>query len=179
MRAAVFLSVVIAASPVAAGSVGGVIYATQYDYAEFAQVANSRPFPVELAGQPWGDAGAAKLLEALNAGRPRRAGRFTLERPAEPARPDYRLVLVFNAANSLGSASVCQGARRFQTTAAADRLDVFAVYCRNDQALAETTARGRATTLDDPDIASTLRDMLASVFNSSPALDPRGKLRAN
>ena len=50
---------------------------------------------------------------------------------------------------------------------------VFAVYCRNDQALSETTAWTPATAPNDPRIAELFRELFQVVWSDSPALRPQ------
>jgi hypothetical protein len=50
---------------------------------------------------------------------------------------------------------------------------VFAVYCRNDQVLSETTAWTPATAPNDPRIAELFRQLFQVVWSDSPALRPQ------
>ena len=92
--------------------------------------------------------------------------------PVERPRPDYRLVLVFDPANDLNSDTVCQGKTRF----GAPRPGVFyayAIYCRNDQAMSQTTAWTSASGPTDPRIGQLFRELFQVVFSDSPALRPQ------
>ena len=157
-------------------AIGGVYYAPQYDYGEFFAASDNKFFRVELAGTPFSNAddatAARELLPILQAGKPRPALTFTYDAPPERPRPDYRLVLVFNAAPDLGSAAVCNGVTRLQP-GRPGVLNVYAVYCRNDQVMSETTARTTAAGMNDPRVAALFRELLLVVFSDSPALRPQ------
>jgi len=114
---------------------------------------------------------ARAVLSALQAGKPRPALTFTYDSPADRPRPDYQLVLVFDAANDLGSSAVCNGVTRLKP-GPSDIVHVTAVYCRNDQAMSETTAWTPATGPADPRVAC-FRETLQVVFSDSPALKPQ------
>ena len=92
--------------------------------------------------------------------------------PVERPRPDYRLVLVFDPALDLGSDPVCRGVTRFKP-GQPGLFYVYAVYCRNDQAMSETTAWTPATGPADPRIQQLFRELFQVVFSDSPALRPQ------
>lgn len=160
----------------ASATVGGVYYAPQYDYGEFFAASDNKPFRVELAGTPFpgvdGPTVARELLPILQANKPRPALTFTYDVPTERPRPDYRLVLVFDPASDLGSSAVCSGVRRLQA-GQPGLLNVYAVYCRNDQVMSETTGRTPATGMNDPRVTALFRELLLVVFSDSPALRPQ------
>jgi hypothetical protein len=163
--------------PAAAGAavIGGTYYAPQYDYGEFFSATDGRNFQVILAGNPFPGVDpnivARALLPAMQAAKPRPALTFTYDAPVERPRPDYRLVLVFDSAPDLGSASVCNGVTRFKQ-GQPGLVYVYAVYCRNDQAMSETTAWTPASGPDDPRIQQLFRELFMVVFSDSPALRP-------
>ena len=97
---------------------------------------------------------------------------FTYDAPVERPRPDYRLVLIFDPANDLGGDPVCQGVRRFKPRQPGIFF-VYAVYCRNDQRMSETTAWTPATSPTDPRIEQLFRELFQVVFSDSPALKPQ------
>src|ERR1700722_18433033 len=89
----------LAACAPGAGAVGGADYDPAYDFSEFYRVTNGRTFRVIVAGNPFPsirpEAMRERLLPVMQATRPRPRLTFTYATPAEPPRPDYRLVLVF------------------------------------------------------------------------------------
>src|SRR4051794_1234763 len=117
-RRSVAAVLAVLALPVGASAavIGGTYYAPQYDYAEFFAATDHRNFQVVVAGNPFPGVdpgvGAPALLAAMQAAKPRPALTFTYDAPAERPRPDYRLVLVADPANDLGSNAVCQGVTR-------------------------------------------------------------------
>ena len=164
--------------PLAASAavIGGVYYAPQYDFREFFAATDGRTFQVILAGNafPGIDPNivARDLLPAMQAAKPRPALTFTYDDPVEKPRPYYRLVLIFDPALDLGSAAVCNGATRFRP-GKPGVFYLYAVYCRNDQVLSETTAWTGATGPTDPRIGELFRELFQVVFNDSPALRPQ------
>lgn len=179
---AALAGVVLVPAVVSAATVSGAFYQPQYDFGEFFTAADHTPFQVKLAGTAFPgldpDAVARELLPAMQAGKPRPALTFTYATPPEKPRPDYRLVLVFDAASDLGSSAVCNGVARFKP-GRPGILDVYAVYCRNDQVMSEATARTQANGPNDPRVAELFRETLQVVFSVSPALRPQtgGKRR--
>ena len=107
LAAALLLGACSASFPV----VGGTDYAPQYDFSEFYAATNGRTFRVIVAGNPFPelsqDEMRRRLLPVMQANRPRPRLTFTYAVPSEPPRPEYRLVLVFDAANDLTAARVC------------------------------------------------------------------------
>jgi len=168
----------LAALPVAASAaiIGGTYYATQYDFREFFAATDGKQFQVVLAGTAFPDVDpntvARDLLPVMQAAKPRPALTFTYDAPVERPRPDYRLMLIFNPANDLGSDSVCKGATRFKP-GKPGVFYVYAVYCRNDMAMSETTAWTPATGPTDPRIGQLFRELFQVVFSDSPALRPQ------
>ena len=178
---ALFLS---ACAPSSVSVIGGTYYAVQYDFAEFFAATDGRNFQVILVGNPFPSMDpntvARDLLPVMQAAKPRPALTFTYDAPVERPRPYYRLVLIFNAAPDLGSYAVCNG----ETRTGPHRPGIFyvyAVYCRNDQAMSETTAWVQATGPNDPRVAQMFRELFQVVFNDSPAygrnLNGRGGMR--
>jgi len=175
------IAVTLAASllPVAAlaATIGGTQYATQYDYREFFNATDGKPFRVVLAGMPFAgqsiDAVAVPLLAQMQAVRPQPRLTFTYDVPAERPRPDYRLVLIFDAANDFGAPSVCAGEKPRFKAGTPGRLNVFAVYCRNDLALSETSAWTGATGADDPRVRELFRELFPVLFSDAMGLRPQ------
>ena len=52
-------------------------------------------------------------------------------------------------------------------------LSVYAVYCRNDQALSETTAWTPANGPSDPRVATLFKELMPVVFSDAPELKPQ------
>lgn len=160
-----------------AASIGGVWYAVQYDYSEFFAATDGKKFQVVLAGNPFPSLDQAtvarELLPLMQAAKPRPALTFTYEQPPEPPRPDYRLVLVADPADDLNSDTVCRGTTRFRP-AQTGQFYIYAIYCRNDMTMSQTTAKTPATGPNDPRIAELFRELFMVVFSDSPALRPYG-----
>jgi hypothetical protein len=155
-----------------AAVIGGVYYAVQYDYREFFAATDGRNFQAILAGNPFPAVDprivARDLLPVMQAAKPRPALTFTYDSPVERPRPDYRLVLVFDPANDLAGDPVCRGTTRFKP-GRPDVFYVYAVYCRNDQMMSETTAWTPASGPTDSRIA----ELFQVLFSDSPALKPQ------
>ncbi|MFN4017021.1 MAG: hypothetical protein ACK4JB_16915 [Reyranella sp.] len=152
-----------------AATIGGNFYAPQYDYREFFAATDGRNFTVVLAGTAFPGVDPAivarDLLPAMQRAKPRPALTFTYDRPLPPPSPDYRLVLVFDPANDLNADPVCAGEPpRFQA-GKPGRFYVYAIYCRNAQALSFTTAWTQATGPTDPRIEQLFRELFMVVFS--------------
>lgn len=158
------------------GGIAGTDYAPQYDFSEFYAATNGKSFRVLVEGNPFPaltqEESKGRLLPVMQANRPRPRLTFTYEVPAEPPRPDYRLVLVFDSAIDLTAARVCAGEVRHQPRRpeAADRFAVFAVYCRNDLALSQSTAWTPATGPEDPRIGRLFAQLFLVLFTDAPLL---------
>lgn len=159
-----------------AATIGGVDYATQYDFREFFAVTDKRNFQVIIEGNPFPaldpQTVAQQLLPVMQAAKPQPALTFTYESPAERPRPDYRLVLVFDYANNLGADAVCNGVKRFQPNKQPGTFRVFAVYCRNDRFLSQTTAWTAATGPEDPRVNQLFRQLFEVLFSDNPMTRP-------
>ena len=164
--------------PVAATAavIGGTYYAPQYDYREFFAATDGRDFQVILGGNAFPgidpNVVARDLLPLMQAAKPRPALTFTYADPVEQPRPYYRLVLLFDPALDLGSSQVCNGTTRFRP-GQPGRFYLYAVYCRNDQVLSETTAWTSATGPTDPQVGELFRQLFMVVFSDSPMLRPQ------
>jgi hypothetical protein len=149
--------------------IGGYYYAPQYDYREFFAATDGRYFQVVLAGNPFPDLDPAvvarDLLPAMQRAKPRPALTFTYDKPSPPTRPDYRLVLVFDPANDLNSDPVCAGAPPRFRRGTPGRFYVYAIYCRNDRAMSQTTAWTDATGPTDPRIERLFRELFPVIFS--------------
>jgi len=162
-------------SAAGAATIGGTYYAPQYDFQDFWTAADGKYFRVVLAGNPFPalppEQAAAGLLPVMQAAKPRPALTFTYDAAREEPRPDYRLVLVPNAANDLNGDSVCKGTTRFKP-GLAGMVNLFAVYCRNDMVMSMTTVTTPAATPNDPNVSLLFRELFMVVFSDSPALRP-------
>ncbi len=158
-------------SRAAGPTLGGYNYAPQYDFSEFWAATDGKTFRVIVAGNPFpalpiGEV-KARLLPVMQANKPRPALTFTYAQPAEEPHPDYRLVLVFDPANDLGSGSVCNGTTRLKP-GTPGRVYVYGVYCRNDLALSETTGWTEATGPDDPRLGPLFAQLFLVLFTDQP-----------
>ena len=154
--------------------VGGTDYAPQYDFSEFYAATNGKTFRVVVAGNPFPQIAPQemqqRLLPVMQANRPRPRLTFTYAVPAELPRPDYRLVLVFDAANDLTAARVCAGEIRLKPHLAepSGRLAVFGIYCRSDQVLSQATASTPATSPEDPRVGQMFSQLFLVLFSDAP-----------
>jgi len=153
-----------------AQTVGGFDYAPQYDFSEFWAATDGRRFRVVFAGNPFPalplEEAKRRLLPVMQANKPRPDLTFTYEQPPEELRPDYRLVLVFDPANDLGAARVCNG-QAFFRPATPGRIYVFGIYCRNDLALSQATAWTAATGPDDPRMGALFAQLFLVLFDDT------------
>jgi hypothetical protein len=154
------------------GAIGGADYAPQYDFSEFFAATDGRTFRVIVSGNPFPALSTAefdrRLLPVMQANRPPRPRlTFTYDVPAEKPRPDYRLVLVFDAANDLTAARVCADQIRHQSVPTG-RFYVFAVYCRNELALSQTTASTPASGPEDQRVGQLLGQLFLVLFPDFP-----------
>ena len=160
-----------------AATIGGVDYATQYDYREFFNAADGKPFRVVLAGTPFPGSPVASvagpLLAQMQAAKPQPRLTFTYDAPSELPRPDYRLVLVFDAVGDFGASSVCAGAPPRLRPGTPGRFNVFAVYCRNDQVLSQATAWTSASGPEDPRVGELFRELFPVLFSDAMGLRPQ------
>jgi hypothetical protein len=159
-------------------SVGGADYSPAYDFHEFYAVADGKPFRVVVAGNPFpaltAEESRRRLLPVMQANRPRPRLTFTYDLPADRPRPDYRMVLVFDAASDLTAARVCADQVRLSSEPRRRDFEVFAVYCRNEDALSQTTARTPAESPEDPRVGALLRSLFLVLFSEvSPARERR------
>lgn len=152
----------------AQATVGGADYAPQYDFSEFFAATDGKTFRVVTAGNPFQSLPVndvrARLLPVMQANRPRPRLTFTYDVPAERPRPDYRMVLVFDAANDLGAQRVCDNEFRHRPPKPGT-VYVFAVYCRNEQPLSQTTAWTQAFSPEDPHVGQMFRELFLVLFS--------------
>ena len=173
---AAFAGLVLAPAVASAAIIGGTNYASQYDYGEFFSIADRHDFKVVLEGNPFpgSDMGAIArdLLPAMQSAKPRPALTFAYDVEAVKDQPDYRLVLVFDPANDLSSKEICNGVSRFKP-AGAGLFNAYAVYCRNNVPMSETSAWTPASSPSDPHVGELFRELFMVVFPDSHALKPQ------
>ncbi|MDP1840388.1 MAG: hypothetical protein Q8N31_20430 [Reyranella sp.] len=162
-----------------AATIGGVYYAPQYDYTDFWAASDNKTFQVVIEGNPFpgmaADEMAQRLLPVMQIAKPRPNLTFTYDKPAEMPRPHYRLVLVFDYPNDLRADAVCEGKMR-TAPPAPGVFKLFAIYCRNDMAMSQTTAWTPATGPDDPRVQQLFRELFMVVFTDSMAQRPQNGL---
>lgn len=150
------------------GSIGGIYHAPEYDYGEFYAATNNKTFRVVISGNPFPSMSKEemerRLLPVMQANKPQPNLTFTYATPAEGPRPDYRLALVFDAANDLTAARVCANQVRHKPKPLRP-FDLFAVYCRNDFALAQATTSTDATSPEDPRVGRLFSQLFIVMFN--------------
>lgn len=175
-KAALLVGALLPVCAATAATLGGYDYATQYSYSEFFAATDGKPFRVVLDGNAFPslppDEVASRMLPVMQAAKPPPRLTFTYDAPAEKPRPDYRMVLVFDPANDLGADSVCQGASRHKP-GTPGRVYVFAVYCRNDQAMSQVTGWTSASAPDDRSMSDLYRQLFSILFDKSPGIMPR------
>jgi hypothetical protein len=161
----------------ACATVGGYYYAVQYDFDEFRAALDGKPFQVILAGNPFpqmpAEEVAGRLLPVMQFNKPRQVNlTFTYDAPTEEPHPYYRLVLIFNPASDFGGTRACNDKPRFGP-GKPGQVYVFAVYCRNDLDLSETTAWTQANGPDDPRMSNMFKDLFRVIFDDSQARRPQ------
>lgn len=165
------------ALPISAGAatLGGYYYAPQYDYHEFYSIADGKNFQVILAGNPFPsmtyDAVASALLPQMQAAKPLPALTFTYDTPVELPHPYYRLYLVADAANDLSAYAVCATGQVRHRQGTPGTVHFFAIYCRNELALSQTTAWTGASSPSDPAVNQLFRELFSVIFSRAPAYD--------
>jgi hypothetical protein len=151
---------------------GGYDYATQYDYREFFSIADNKPFQVILVGNPFPgmpmDEVANRMLPLMQIGRPPPNVTFTYAQPSEEPRPYYRMILTFNAVNDIGGDAVCRGKARSTDVGTPGQVKMYAVYCRNDQAMSQVIAWASAERPDAPEMQGLYTELFTVLF-------PRGQ----
>jgi hypothetical protein len=161
------------------GVIGGAYYAPQYDWSEFFAVTDGRNFQVIVSGNPYRSLTEAeikrRLLPVMQASKPRPNLTFTYQPPPQTPHPNYRLVLIFNAANDLNASRVCSGEIRHKPEPTRP-FDLYAIYCRDDLPLSYTTAWTEGTGPDDPRVGQLFAQLFLVLFPDQP-LFRRGLLR--
>jgi hypothetical protein len=173
---AALLAVALLPATAGAATLGGYDYATQYSFSEFFTATDGKPFRVVVDGNPFPSLPiedvARRMLPVMQAAKPPPNLTFTYDVPVERPRPDYRMVLVFDPANDLGADPVCQGVSRHRP-GTPGKVYVFAVYCRNDQAMSQVTGWTSAGAPDDGNMNDLYRQLFSVLFDRSPGIMPR------
>jgi hypothetical protein len=153
--------------------VGGFDYAPQYDFSEFYAATNNKTFQVIVSGNPFPSLSPEnirnRLLPVLQVNRPRPRLTFTYTPPAERPHPWYRLVLVFDPANDLTATRVCSN-QIAHKPGLAGHVDLFAVYCRNDQMMSQAVASAVGSAPEDPEIGRMFRHLFLVLFTDQPLM---------
>jgi hypothetical protein len=174
--AAAFIAVIAVPAVACAATIGGYWYAPQYDYMDFWAATDNKPFHVIIEGNPFpgmaADDVARRLLPVMQVAKPRPNLTFTYDKPAEIPRPYYRLVLVFDYPNDLRADAVCEGKQR-TGPGTPGLFKVFAIYCRNDMTMSQTTAWTPATGPDDPRVQQLFRELFMVLFTDSMGVRPQ------
>jgi hypothetical protein len=180
-RLFLLLGFILSACESGPGTIGGAYYATAYDFSEFYRVTNDKTFRVIVAGNPFPalkpEEMRRRLLPVMQANRPRPRLTFTYDAPDEEQRPDYRMVLVFDAAPDLSAQRVCADQIRTRPEPRG-RFDVFAVYCRNDAPLSQTTASTTATSPEDPRVGQLFSQLFLVLFIDTPPIRRPPRVRS-
>jgi hypothetical protein len=165
------------AATAVAATLGGIDYATQYDYREFYTAVDHKTFRADLRGNPFPgltpEDTAQRLLPVMQANKPIPPLTFTYAVPAEKPHPDYRVVVIFDPANDLGADGVCATGQVRHKPQTPGKVYLFGIYCRNDQALSQTTGWVVAATPEDPAVGNLFKDLFATLFDPSPAFLPQ------
>ena len=151
-------------------SVSSEDYAVPYDYTEFRAAMDGKNFPVAIVGTPFvglpPEEVSRRLLPAMQANKPRPRLTFTLGQHAS-----YRLALVFDPATDVTAAAACRGEARVGPHVAG-KVELFAVYCRNDMPMSQAVGRTTAIGLDDPALGRLFRDVFQTVFADGQISQP-------
>ena len=129
---------------------------------------DGRNFQVILAGNPFPGVDpnivARDLLPAMQAAKPRPALTFTYDPPSKGHAPTIAWCW-FSIPPSISAPIRCAAASTRFRPGRPGLFYLYAVYCRNDQAMSETTAWTPATGPDDPRIQQLFRELFQVVFS--------------
>lgn len=146
----------------------------QYTWEEFFGAADGKEFQVQIRGNPFVMPGEAFQQAVLARLQKRSVGPRTIwtVRPDREAAPDqYRLVLVFGAANQLGT-TLCSELPSLNPTPAkvAGGVQVAAAYCRGLDPMTEAYARTDATSAEDRSFDQMFSELMPTLFPRRPGL---------
>jgi hypothetical protein len=149
------------------GAIGGADYSPAYDFGEFYAATDGKAFRVVVSGNPFPalapDQVKRRLLPVMQANRPRPRLTFTYDVPAELPHPDYRLVMVFDAAPDLTAARACAGEFRHRAQPSG-HFELFAIYCRNELALSQAAVSMAAASPEDPKVGQRFSQLFLVLF---------------
>ena len=83
------------------------------------------------------------------------------------------MVLIFDPANDLGADGVCATGQVRHKPQTPGKVYLFGIYCRNDQAMSQTTGWVNAVSPEDPDVGDLFKNMFAVLFDPSPPNVPQ------
>lgn len=158
----------LAALSVLAGCAGATVISPpsygRYSASDFAYAAAGRDLHVVVRGNPSGLTDAAFAQATVDAMQGKHAGpvntRFSLT--PNPDRPDYRVILLFDAPGSASAASVCRGTAPIAAVSPRDRpVTLTAAFCWRDDPLSDLMATGPAL---GPDPRLQLASFMGSVM---------------
>jgi hypothetical protein len=146
----------------------------QYTWEEFFGAADGREFQVQIRGNPFPISAEALNQAVLSKLQKRSVGPRTTwtVKPDKEAAPDqYRLVLVFGAANQLGH-TLCQELPRLNPAPAkvAGGVQLAAAYCRGPDPMTEAYARADSTSPDDASFDRLFGELMPVLFPRRPGL---------
>ncbi|MBP2227203.1 hypothetical protein J2847_000483 [Azospirillum agricola] len=146
-----------------------------YTLSEVAYAASERDLRVVLIGDPFGldpQSFAAKVLPSMQ-NRVFGVKTTLTTTPNETARPDYKVVLAFNIANTTLSSAIC-GDAPIPTRPPGGPIVVQGAFCRGGGALTSATGwLDRPQGPDDRDFQYLISDMTFSLFPTRQANDTR------
>jgi hypothetical protein len=146
----------------------------QYTWEEFFGAADGREFQVQIRGNPFVMPSEAFQQSVLARLQKRSVGPRTTwtVKPDREAAPDqYRLVLVFGAANQLGQ-TLCGALPTINPAPAkiAGGVQLAAAYCRGPDPMTEAYARTDSTSPDDRSFDQLFGELMATLFPRRPGL---------
>jgi len=146
----------------------------RYSSSDFAWAAGGRDLRVVVRGNPSSlpdPVFRQQVVDAMQGKNPGPPTHFTLT-PDASARPDYRVVLVFDAPGTLAGYEVCRGDPPVDVVAPRGRpVRVAAAFCWRDEALSDTGASAPAL---GPDPRPQLETLMGSLIPTLlPLENPR------
>jgi hypothetical protein len=146
----------------------------QYTWEEFFGAADGKEFQVQIRGNPFVMPSEAFQQSVLARLQKRSVGPRTTwtVKPDREAAPDqYRLVLVFGAANQLGQ-TLCGELPRLNPAPArvAGGVQVAAAYCRGPDPMTEAYARTDASSAEDRSFDQMFSELMPVLFPRRPGL---------
>lgn len=145
-----------------------------YTWEEFFGAADGKEFQVQIRGNPFVMPDQAFHQAVLANLQKRSVGPQTTwtVKPGLEAKPDqYRLVLVFGAANQLGD-TLCRQLETLNPAPAkvAGGVQLAAAYCRGERPMTEAYARTDSTSAEDRSFDRLFSELMAVLFPRRPGL---------